>query len=201
MSTKHNRFQRIHDIRRYRPRVVIITEGRVTEPAYLRKLQALYPDVHLELRTQNTQSAPHYLIKRITDALGKAPLEARDRAWLILDTDKWTPAQIETIRQWQSQDKRHLVGMSNPSFEYWVLLHFEAGAGVSTPEQVSRALQRYLPQYTKHLDGLVLTPDRVQRASEHARTRHRMHDTTVLPPPAGNTTMYVLVEGLGIIGT
>jgi hypothetical protein len=198
MSAKNNRFQRKTSTRAFRTRITIMTEGRVTEPAYVRKLQALYPDIHLVLITQNTQSAPYYLIKRITDALAKAPLEARDRAWLILDTDEWTPAQIGDIRQWQSQDKRHLVGMSNPNFEYWVLLHFEAGAGVSTPEHVSRALNGHLPQYTKHLDRLELTHERLQRASEHARTRHRVHDTTALPPPAGNTTMYVLVEGLGM---
>lgn len=91
--------------------------------------------------------------------------------------------------------------MSNPNFEYWVLLHFESGADVRTPEQVSRALQRHLPQYTKHLDGLILTRERVQRAATHARNRHHAHDTDTLPPPAGNTTMYLLVAGLDAIGT
>jgi len=196
MSTKHNRFQREHDTKRYRPRIVIVTEGRVTEPAYLRRLQMLYPDVYMVLLPSNTQSAPYYLIKRIKEYLDRAPLEGRDRAWVILDVDQWPATQIDVIRMWQNRDKRHAVGMSNPNFEYWVLLHFESGAGILTQEHVNRVLQRHLPQYTKHLDGLVLTRELVHRAATHARNRHRTHDTDELPPPAGNTTMYLLVEGL-----
>ena len=55
----------------------------------------------------------------------------------------------------------------------------------------------------------MLTRELVQRAATHARNRHKAHDTDALPPPAGNTTMYLLVAifpwawsgvGFGVFG-
>jgi hypothetical protein len=186
--------------RRQRARVVVVSEGSVTEPTYINKLMKLWPDIAFTAVKHGMRSAPNQLVQAMKKELAQNPLQAADSAWIILDTDTWTAPQINLIRQWRSQDRRHVVGMSNPNFEYWVLLHFESGADVRTPEQVSRALQRHLPKHTKHLEGLVLTRELVQRAATHARNRHKAHDTDALPPPAGNTTMYLLVEGLDAIG-
>lgn len=201
MSTKHNRFQREHGTKRYRPRIVIVTEGSVTERNYLRQLQALYPDVIIDMVRQNNQSAPYYLIKKMTQYLEREPLLDRDRAWLVVDTDAWSNTQIHAIQQWRGTDRRHAVGISNPNFELWLLLHFESGVGVQSAQEVSILLKRHVPHNPKHIEGFRLTRELLQCAIVHARQRLRPHPADRLPPPAGSTTMHVLVEGLETIGT
>lgn len=94
-----------------------------------------------------------------------------------------------------------VVGMSNPNFELWLLLHFVSGVGVQSAQEVSILLKRHVPHNPKHIEGFRLTRELLQYAIVHARQRLRPHPADILPPPAGSTTMHVLVEGLETIGT
>jgi len=84
--------------------------------------------------------------------------------------------------------------MSNPKFEYWLLLHFEDGSGVRSSGDCSERLKKYLPNYNKGIDIKRITPERILEAIYRAEKRDS-------PPcmdwPRGvGTTVYRLVKSL-----
>jgi hypothetical protein len=119
-------------------------------------------------------------------------LRKSDEAWLVVDKDNWTDGQLSELHAWSTKKKNYGFALSNPKFEYWLLLHFENGAGVSSSRDCSERLKRYLPDYDKGIDTRNITESMLDDAIRRARSR----DT---PPCADwprnvGTTVYRLIE-------
>jgi len=71
--------------------------------------------------------------------LAIARLRASDRAWIVVDADSWPEDQLLELHGWSTEDSRYGLAVSNPKFEFWLLLHFEDGNGAATS---ARALLR-----------------------------------------------------------
>lgn len=170
-------------------RVVVITEGRSTEPAYLSQLGKLLEGYIFTVVAQNGQSAPAHLVKKITAELKESPLSKNDRAWIIYDADAWSQEHHLVVERWKNADARHSLGISNPAFEYWLLLHFENGTGRSTATEIQNALTKHLPHHSKTNLGFTLTAALLDTALAHAITRAKHHPY----PAAGSTTVHALI--------
>nr|VFJ70099.1 MAG: RloB-like protein [Candidatus Kentron sp. FW] len=85
--------------------------------------------------------------------------------------------------------------MSNPQFEYWLLLHFEDGTGITNSRQCIDRLKRYLPGYDKGIDARKITREGIDGAIERARRRDNPPRAD-WPRDVGTTTVYRLVENL-----
>ena len=69
---------------------------------------------------------------------------------------------------WCNLKNNRGFALSNPNFEYWLLLHFENGDDVATVDECLRRLKIYLPNYDKDiLDESKILP-RVGSAITHA---------------------------------
>lgn len=193
MAKNRRRFDRPLGQRRYRKLFVIATEGAKTEPQYFRILagQLALVEVHCLKRTSG--SDPSKVLKSMDAHLGSAGIRPGDEAWLVVDRDHWTDAQLDALHTWTTQAANRGLAVSNPKFEYWLLLHFEEGKGVATPAECDRQLRKHLPRYDKLLsDGDVMSGS-VADAVERARKR----DTPPCadwPRSAAATTVYRLVE-------
>ena len=51
-------------------------------------------------------------------------------AWLVVDKDQWTDDQLIKLLEWSQKADNYGFALSNPKFEYWLLLHFEDASGV-----------------------------------------------------------------------
>ena len=86
--------------------------------------------------------------------------------------------------------------MSNPKFEYRLLLHFEDGNDINGSRDCTQRLQKYLPNYdktgfdTKKIEPGI--PDAVKRASAKDNPRCKTW------PKTNGSTVYRLVEKLNI---
>lgn len=82
--------------------------------------------------------------------------------------------------------------LSNPNFEYWLLLHFEEGNGIVNSQECLTRLKRYLPNYKKDIDTKKFTFDLINSAITRAKQRDKkkVEDLPVL----WSTTVYKLVE-------
>jgi RloB-like protein len=70
----------------------------------------------------------------------------------------------------QARSLKILAAVSNPAFEYWLLLHFEWC--VKTLEDgaaVCRLLKKHIPDYDKGEDCYAITRPHVQTAIKHAK--------------------------------
>ena len=81
--------------------------------------------------------------------------------------------------------------MSNPKFEYWLLLHFEEGNDIANAREVDGRLRRQLPHYDKHLSGRDFTEPRITEAVARAERRDR--PPTATWPHSVGTTVYRII--------
>lgn len=93
------------------------------------------------------------------------------------------------------------LAISNPCFEYWILLHFKSTDRVFADcDEVIRELKKEFPAYAKNIN----LPDKhfldVEAVAKLARQLHTQmiatHPIAEKEPPNPSTTVYELVEKL-----
>ena len=87
-----------------------------------------------------------------------------DEAWLIVDKDQWTDAQLMQLHEWARKGDNQGFALSNPKFEYWLLLHFEDGIGISSAQDCTARLKEHLPEFDKGFDVRKITRDKIVNA-------------------------------------
>lgn len=189
-----NRFSRCVGNRSYRPVFVIATEGSVTEPSYFEKFKGR--EVVIDIVDSGQDSSPAGVLKSLKKHLKIKPLDKDEEAWIVIDRDIWPSEQIEdvcrTLTQMRPKGLYHLA-LSNPKFEYWILLHFEDGNGVITDTDCDQRLKKYLPGYKKDLTCWNPSINDFRQAIERAK---RMDKEECDWPRKRGTTVYRLVEKL-----
>jgi hypothetical protein len=185
------KFTRSSGQRAYRKLFLIATEGKETEPQYFSLFNNREATIQVKCLKSGNDSAPPHVLKRIKQWLNEHTFRDADEAWLVVDKDQWTDEQLMQLHDWSLNKKNYGFSLSNPKFEYWLLLHFEDGPA----HRCSERLKQYLPNYNKSIDRQKFTPARICDAIHRAKQR----DT---PPCAdwpriiGATTVYRLVEKL-----
>lgn len=179
---------------RYRKLIVIAFEGIKTEPQYFAVLQRYQSTaVHLHPLKGKHDSSPEHVLKRIKTHLKSADLKASDAAWIVIDKDSWTEDQLSEVNLWSREADNYGLALSNPNFEYWLLLHFEDGTSLSSAKDCAVRLGRYLPNYDKGLSNQKISREQVLDAIERAKKRD-MPPCEDWPRSLGGTTVYRLAE-------
>lgn len=151
--------------------------------------------VQVECLKNQHNSSPLQVLKIMENRLRKSDLKPSDQAWVVVDKDNWPEEQLSQLHNWSKDRDNRGFALSNPKFEYWLLLHFEDGKGVATPRNCKRKLQHYLPKYDKDINPDRFTSDLIKQAIKHARIRDNPACQD-WPRNPGATTAYRLVEQL-----
>jgi hypothetical protein len=194
MPPKRRKFSRPLGERRNRKIFILAVEGIKTEPQYF----AVFNDQNSVIRVNclkgKHDSSPPQVLARMENHLKKEGLKKSDEAWLVVDKDQWTDEQLSQLHQWSQQADNYGFALSNPKFEFWLLLHFEDGGGVNSSQICSQKLDRHLPGYDKGIDVRKISDTMIADAIRRARQRDN--------PPCGDwprttgTTIYKLVESI-----
>jgi len=197
IMTRRSAFVRSLPEQSYRKLFVISTEGRVTERAYFLMVKRLYIDSKCVLKFSRTSSSdcsnPHEVLESVKRWIkDNGPLKEHDEAWLVVDKDAWSEEQLDELRGWVSKAARGRfkrdLALSDPKFEYWLLLHFE-NTGVRNSRECTDKLKRHLPYYEKDLNDHNLTHENIEQAISTARQRDGRGS-------GASTTVYKLVESI-----
>lgn len=195
MPLKRRKFQRPLGERRYRKLFVIAVEGVKTEPQYF----AIFNDQQSVIRVNclkgRNDSSPPQVLKRMENHLQQEELRSSDEAWLVVDKDLWTDEQLAQLHAWTQERDNYSLALSNPKFEYWLLLHFEDGIGIASSRDCSDRLKRHLSGYNKGIDVRKITRERINEAIRRARQRDNP-PCADWPRTLGGTTVYKLVENI-----
>lgn len=190
-------FRRVIGKRRYRKLFVIAVEGSTTEQQYFAIFNSLNLTVHIHCLGKNDKSSPPHVLKRMKSYLKEKGLLHDDKpweAWLVVDKDKWTDQQLSELFEWSQGRENYGFALSNPKFEYWLLLHFEDGAGIGSSRECSNRLKKYLFDYDKRIDVRKITRDRIDDAVRRAKDRDNPPCSDW--PKMTGTTVYRLVDRL-----
>ena len=127
--------------------------------------------------------------------LREEQLKPSDEAWLVVDKDLWEDSHLVQLFSWSEQSANYGFALSNPMFEYWLLLHFEEGKDIHSASECRLRLKRHLPNYDKSIDPFSITREMIEDAIRRAKNR----DTPPCadwPRTPGSTTVYKLVGNI-----
>ena len=190
---KRRKFVRPQGNRRYRKMFVLATEGSKTESQYFSIFNDRSLTVHIKFLRGGDRSAPAQVLKRMRDYLKEFNLTSSDEAWLVVDKDQWTDEQLLQLYDWAKEDDSYGFALSNPKFEFWLLLHFEDGKGVSSSQACSERLKRHMPDYDKDIRKKI-SGSMIEKAVRRAKEL----DTPACSdwPRSAGTTVYKLIENI-----
>ncbi len=196
MSNKRRLFSRDGANRSYRKIIVVAIEGVETEREYFELLNSKDSVITITcLKDASNHNSPEHVLTRIKNYLDKKPLSKRDEAWIVVDKDGWKDSQLKELYNWSLEDKKYNFALSNPQFEYWLLLHFEDGLGLKSIKDCKVRLGKYISNYNKHLRGIIRKNmiSNVKQAISRAKNRDNP-PCKDWPRNFGCTTVYKLVE-------
>ncbi len=167
--------------------ILIVTEGGKTEPNYFVELRNRFRLSATDIEVVHPDGTdPVTLTNKAIELREKRKNEAKsgilveyDEVWVVFDLEK-----THDIRREQAKRAKVLPGakgvnfaLSDPSFEYWLLLHCEyTTASFPDNDSVEQRLKNHWPDYTKGSrpspDFLEKVPDAVKHALR-CRKHHR----------------------------
>lgn len=161
--------------------IVLALEGELSgeEFRYFNWLRARLVNDHrffvelLPTPSDTHQSSPDAVIRRLDDHVSVHDLQPEiDLLWLVFDIDTWPPAMRSRVAQLATQ-KHYGLGISNPCFELWLLLHcddveLEVIAWPENARERSREAKRLLSLHRQH-----------QQHGRQESTLEALHQATV----------------------
>ena len=196
MTSNRRKFERNIGGSRYRRVFVISVEGIKTEPQYFAIFNDRSTVIHTTcLHDKKTSSSPLQSLERMRSHLELKKLRKGDEAWIVVDKDSWSEHDLAQLFNWSLESESYGFALSNPKFEFWLLLHFEDGHGVGSPKECDDRLRKNLPTYDKAIDPRKFPEGSVRDAIARAERRDS--------PPVedwhkgvSGTTVYKLVKKL-----
>ncbi|MGW4369639.1 RloB family protein [Nocardia takedensis] len=164
--------------------VLIISGGQATEPAYLNGVR----------RTLANPSTRSKVVVRAEDPDRVVAFAIRnrseyDRIWCVLDVDEFDYS--DAIRAARSVDID--LAVSNPCFEYWLLLHFEQyDSALVSYKHVRGRLIKHVPSYDKSTLRIEDYLGGIEDAIRRAKARSVVHGDEYRTNPS--TAVWRLLE-------
>lgn len=193
--SQRRKFRRPLGERRYKKLFLLATEGVKTELIYFSRFVDEASVVRVQCLRGSHGSSPPQVLSRMNQALKREQIQAYDEAWLVVDKDQWTNPQLEQLHRWSLKSPNYGFALSNPKFEYWLLLHFEDGNGVGSSRDCVERIRRWIAGYDKAVDARKFSVEQIKTAIARAKQRDQP-PCKDWPRMAGQTTVYRLVENI-----
>ncbi len=174
-KSKKNQFSRPIGTREYRKVFTIFPEGEKTENDYFTILKKINDRVNIIVKKGDKKTEPNQILKRAKKYIKENGLNKNEQIWLIIDVDGRKKSAFQECFEWEKINIKHNLAISNPKFEYWLLLHFESGDDVKNTNDCVRRLLRHLPNYTKSNIGV--KEIRRENCKTAVHNGKRKHDT------------------------
>lgn len=168
-------------------RILIVTEGSKTEPLYLEEIRAAHQlhSANVEVQPGQLGTAPIQVVRYAQQLFEKGDLhkgirpKSFDQVYAVFDRDDHD-SYFNALNLAKSldgklrNDDRQPVSFnaiaSIPSFELWLLLHYEDIQAPIRREGVMARLKQHIPGYEKGAGGaFATTRDRLETATQRAQ--------------------------------
>ena len=195
----HGRLKRSTGSQSYNKVIIISAEGVVTEPSYFNCLKKLVEGVSVKvLKKPSSKSSPIDVLRNVEKKVWYEDLKEGDEVWVVIDKDNWTEEQFKEVLKWENSNNYNNVAISNPCFEYWLVLHFEMCHSMNK-DDCMKVLKKYLGSYKKKktekkiMEG-DLNIEKIQIAVNNAKEREKI--TKKAYTMSGFTNVHYLVESI-----
>lgn len=189
--------------RKRRPIIYIVCEGKETETLYFRHFRSRNCLVDI-IPISSKHKAAEHLVKHAKSMISQADYYPKDgdQLWCVFDCDDNKEQELYAAAEY-AEKHGYRIAYSNPSFEYWYLLHFETRNGyLKDCDAVINVLKSkgYLENYDKSVDVFdELLPhqdEAVNRAKKRAKQLTDDHTAVISRDSNPVTTVCELVDFL-----
>jgi RloB-like protein len=141
-----------------RPIILIVCEGKKTEPEYFDGFSRACQNPRVRIELAPEHGVPKTLVETAKQYKRRGEIEAKrerdenlayDAVWCVFDIDDH-PHVGEALEM--ARDNAIDVAVSNPCFELWLLLHFRDNPGMQSREKTRELLKGFVPDYRKAVD-------------------------------------------------
>jgi hypothetical protein len=171
---------------------VIAAEGCDTEKLYFEAIKNTFKNTRIHIEVLNrtdfgiaaNNSSPKDVLKTLDEFKKLHNLKKDDQLWLIIDRDRQNVSdkQLSEVAK-QVVQKKYFLGLTNPCFEFWLVLHFENPNDFDAEKQATylknektnekRLLERILSEhiggYSKSVYKTDLLMQNIRTAIAHAK--------------------------------
>lgn len=190
--------QRKHASRSAKKRILIVCEGKKTEPNYFKSFPITSVKVEIFGDGFNTKSLVVYAKKKSDQARReKLPY---DQVWCVFDRDSFSPEQFNTAIH-MAESYGFKTAYSNEAFELWYILHFEyLTTGLNRDRYKEKLTQHFEKEYKKNsLDMYDILLSRQDVALKNAKRLFATHVNLTPADMKPSTTVHLLVEELNAL--
>jgi hypothetical protein len=181
----------------------IFSEGKNTEPEYLRAIHNLYPKAIIAIEVEPAAGAPQTIErkaiakkKEISERAEEDSFSKNDQVWAVFDRDEHDK-YLQSVNNCESNGIG--VARSNPCFELWLILHEGDYDKACTRQQVQVDLGKVRKEYNRKSGKL---PDckemvaRVEAAEKRAAKQIQRREADGNPHGAPSTTFGELTKAI-----
>ena len=182
-------------------RILIVSEGSKTEPNYFSEIRTAYRlhTANVEVRPSQQGTAPIQVVQYAKelfengDQHKKIQRRAFEQVYTVFDRDDHA-SYFDALRLAESlngklkNDAKQFIRFkaiaSVPSFELWLLLHFEDIQAPIHRDEVMRRLKLHIPDYEKGAGrAFATTRDRLEIATQRAEALANRFTADTAPEP------------------
>ena len=182
-------------------RVLIVCEGKKTEPTYFSDLKREYRLTAASVKIAGEGADPQTVVAKANERqeAEKRAGDSYDRVYCVFDRD-----EHQSFDAACGDAARHgfQLARSWPCFEYWLLLHFKSGRSPyarngtgSAADNCINDLKKYFPSYTKSAEG-IFTALQSKLDVAVANARATLRDAKATNDHNPSTEIHRLVEYL-----
>lgn len=177
---KYNRSRKLNRSRRgveQRATVAVFTEGKITEPQYVKVLKDIYRGaVNIDVINRYVGSAPDVLVKKAIDYQRNVDRHNAqyDEIWCLFDRNEHLNIEVAM----QNARKNNIkTAITNPCFELWLVLHQENQSRHVSKESIQKRSRSLGITEGKHLSetGKKLSREKYYDAKNRAQRLEKQH--------------------------
>jgi len=192
-----------------RQSVLIVCEGARTEPEYFRSLrkELRLQTVEVVVEGERCGSAPISVVDHAISLRSEREAEAKQSAiavpydviWCVMDVEAPKPHVSLAAALDKAKANGLDVALSNPTFEYWYLLHFEKTSALMQSNKVlMKKLKKHHSKYKKNDPGFFevvypRTAEAIKNSKSVLKEKHYGDDLRDCNP---STHVHCVVEHL-----
>ncbi len=172
-KAKKRKFSRPVATREYRKVFTIFPEGEKTESCYFTILRAMNKAVNIIIKKGDKKTEPNQVLGWAKKYIKENGVSKNEQIWLVIDVDGRPEHSFKECFAWEKINTKHNLAMSNPKFEYWLLMHFENGDDIKGAIDCMTKLTRYIPSYTKsNISSKEITRESCAVAAGNGKRKH-----------------------------
>lgn len=182
-------------------RILIVSEGSKTEPMYLEEIRAAHRlhSANVEVQPGELGTAPIQVVKYAKQLFEEGDLykgirpRSFEQVYAVFDRDDhqsyfnaldMAKSLDSKLRNDCGQPVSFRAVASVPSFELWLLLHYENIQAPIDRREVMERLKQHIPGYDKGAGGsFAITRDLLETATERAQTLAEQFNAFTDPEP------------------